>query len=676
MTKGANARVRVGPHGLDLGGRTVPLISGSVHYFRLARNVWRPALTELARLGARLVDVYVPWGVHETGEDQFDFGERDPRLDVVHFLELAHELGLHAIVRPGPHINAELTFFGIPERVVWNEACQARSPTGARVVLPTPPLSFPVPSYASRAFHEEAGVWLRRVARVLSPLRWPEGPIVLLQVDNEGALYFRDGPYDQDYHPDAIEQYRRFVRHRYKSEAALATAYGDSTVSFSSVEPPRAQDAKGPEDLARHLDWAEFQDAMLSSALYRFRTVLAEHGLDGIPTFHNLPLAEAATPLDAAKVEHAVDFVALDYYHHASEKTRREIARRTSWLAGRSTERGVPAFAAEMGAGFAPYFPPLTEADNRFTVLTALAYGLRGLNAYMAVARDRWIGGPIDARGRARPSAEFWTRLFGALSRTRFHELTRRTPVRLAVPRSFERLVRVCHAFGPVPPTAFALGGEPSTRGGLEGSADPSAGAAAETETFLRDLEALLEDARIPFEWTAADLALRRRKDVLWTIVACPGGLDPELTTSIGQRMFESIAVSVGPRPPERSGTMGPHSARLPSIERPFVPMLLPADETALAAIVHETRKALRIPSLDAEPFAIQTTLHEDASGTARVLFVINATDAAVEAVASAPGARSAADALTSEPVLVKGEHVVLPVGPRSVRMLELSPTP
>ena len=34
----------------------------------------------------------------------------------------------------------------------------------------------------------------------LSPLLYPAGPIVLLQVDNEGALYFRDGAYDQDYH--------------------------------------------------------------------------------------------------------------------------------------------------------------------------------------------------------------------------------------------------------------------------------------------------------------------------------------------------------------------------------------------------------------------------------------------------------------------------------------------
>ena len=62
-------------------------------------------------------------------------------------------------------------------------------------------------------------------------------------------------------------------------------------------------------------------------------------------------------------------------------------------------------FGAEMAGGFAPYFPPLKDADNAFSVLTALAYGLRGFNLYMAVERDRWIGAPIDPHGRPRPMA-------------------------------------------------------------------------------------------------------------------------------------------------------------------------------------------------------------------------------------------------------------------------------
>ena len=84
----------------------------------------------------------------------------------------------------------------------------------------------------------------------------------------------------------------------------------------------------------------------------------------------------------------------------------------------------------------------------------------------------------------------------------------------------------------------------------------------------------------------------------------------------------------------------------------------------------------LDIGTLPAEPKAVHTTIHHDRDGHARVLFVINASEEPVEALALAPGARSARDALTLERVLVTGEHVVLPIPGLSVRMLELSPEP
>src|SRR5882724_7375459 len=96
--------------GIVLGGEVVPLYSGSVHYWRLDRDAWRVALLETKKLGVRFIDTYIPWGVHETAPGIADFGEIDPRRDVVAFLEIVREIGLHVIVRPGPHINAELTF--------------------------------------------------------------------------------------------------------------------------------------------------------------------------------------------------------------------------------------------------------------------------------------------------------------------------------------------------------------------------------------------------------------------------------------------------------------------------------------------------------------------------------------------------------------------------------------
>src|SRR5262245_31352172 len=108
------SRVRLTRGAIMVDQRVVPLLAGSVHYWRLDPQDWRAALEALRELGLGLVDTYVPWGVHERFSGEYDFGERDPRLDFVRFFELARELGLLAIFRPGPHINAELTHFGLP----------------------------------------------------------------------------------------------------------------------------------------------------------------------------------------------------------------------------------------------------------------------------------------------------------------------------------------------------------------------------------------------------------------------------------------------------------------------------------------------------------------------------------------------------------------------------------
>jgi beta-galactosidase len=168
-----------------------------MHYFRHDPADWGPALDALRAMGMKLVDIYVPWGVHEISQGHYDFGAREARNDVRRFVKMAHERGLFVILRPGPHINAELSYFGVPERVVWDPACQARTPKGNPVILPMVPISFPVPSYASDTFHDQAAEWIGAVGRELSDLVFPQGPIVMIQIDNEGALYFRDGPYDQ-----------------------------------------------------------------------------------------------------------------------------------------------------------------------------------------------------------------------------------------------------------------------------------------------------------------------------------------------------------------------------------------------------------------------------------------------------------------------------------------------
>ena len=91
--------------------RRIWLSSGSIHYFRVPRELWRDRLLRAKRAGLNCVQTYVAWNVHEVEQGQWDFsGDRDIREFVVE----AGDLGLYVILRPGPYICAEWDFGGFP----------------------------------------------------------------------------------------------------------------------------------------------------------------------------------------------------------------------------------------------------------------------------------------------------------------------------------------------------------------------------------------------------------------------------------------------------------------------------------------------------------------------------------------------------------------------------------
>jgi beta-galactosidase len=646
-----------------------------MHYFHHPPSEWGPGLDAIVSMGLGLVDVYVPWGKHEVEKGRFDFGEKNPRLDVARFVRMAGERGLAAVLRPGPHINAELTRFGLPERVIWDRECQARTPRNHPVMLPIPPLAFPVPSYASDAFHEETARWYEAMAGALAPLCHPHGPIALVQVDNEGALYFRDGPYDQDYHPDAMKLLREFLRDKYESSRALAEAWGQPGLTFSRAMPPERFDAKTADDLARHIDWMEFHEYLLARAMQRFSTSLRALGFAGIPTMHNFPLGEVATALNAARMTDAIDLVALDYYHHATPGEHMSILRRTTALSARTEGRGVPAYGAEVGAGYPPFFAPMDEADSLYTLLAALAYGLRGYCLYMAVERDRWIGAPVDPHGRRRPLADDYEALSKALDATRFHELARRAPVRLVVPRSLQRLARASHAFGPLTPALFNILGAGFRETCLEDDLGWGAPPTIEGETFIRAFERALTTRGVPYAYAGGESLETSISGASWIVCVLSGGVKPSLLAQLQAAQRAGAVVTVGPSIPDRDGSMRrvstPHDASGLEIE----PL---EDATRADVLVARRIEQLGLPTFTIDPADAFLTVHEDAQGTAKVAFVMNPSPHELVASVAIPGAMALIDALplrTGRPSFVDPRitrvagSFEVPMDARSVRM-------
>ncbi len=643
------------------------MLSGAVHYWRLDPDHWPRALRSLRSMGFPLVETYVSWGVHERAPGEFDFGHLDPRLDVRRFLELAAQQGLHAIVRPGPCINAELTHFGLPERVVFDPACQARSPRQRPVLQPFPPRMFPVPSYASRAYHREVGRWYDAVGEALAPLLWPEGPIVLLQVDNEAAFFFRDGPYEQDYHPDALAAWAEFLEGRYGTPEALARAHGERIGAWEEAPPPnRAPEEDAPGPLCRALDWAAFREDLLGRALERLRRRMQRAGLGGVPTLHNLPLGEGGSPASLPRMAAAVDLVGLDYYHPARE--HRTIKRRTLYLAG---TLGASAYAPEMGAGAPPWFLPLEHGDSLYTACCALAYGLRGFNLYMAVDRDRWYGAPIASDGTRRPEADDWERLVRALLRLRFHRLRRRAEVALIVPREYRRLTQATHLPGLLSPSALeAFGGTP-----VDGCDERPRSLGEPVQIawwrWLASLSDALTESHVPYVYVDSETAEEHLEAFRLLCSPTFAFAAPRRMEAMHRAATRGAHLLLGPRRPHMDDRL-----------QPWTPPELPADRLTLyeeeespgRTIVAALRERLALhPSLTVAPAPLEVTLHEDEHGKPRVLFVLNPGIEEMEAVLGLPGPWQLRDVLhEGQWGATPSGSLRLPVPGRTVRMLEV----
>lgn len=106
-----NKQVNWDSNGYHINGHPAWLLSGEIHYFKLTRGDWRRRLVQLKCAGFNAVSVYMPWNYHEVEEDEWNFsGNRD----VEYFLELAAEIGLYVVARPGPYICDEWQAGGLP----------------------------------------------------------------------------------------------------------------------------------------------------------------------------------------------------------------------------------------------------------------------------------------------------------------------------------------------------------------------------------------------------------------------------------------------------------------------------------------------------------------------------------------------------------------------------------
>src|SRR5262245_41178010 len=94
------ARIKYDGQCVTIDGKDVTIFSGSFHYFRCPKELWRDRFAKIKEAGFNAVDTYVAWNWHEpqmpAGLD--DFSKVD-LAELKDWMRMAHEeFGLYTLV--------------------------------------------------------------------------------------------------------------------------------------------------------------------------------------------------------------------------------------------------------------------------------------------------------------------------------------------------------------------------------------------------------------------------------------------------------------------------------------------------------------------------------------------------------------------------------------------------
>ncbi len=155
-------------YSLMIDGKRIYVWSGEFHYSRLpSPGLWRDVLQKMKAAGFNAVSIYFDWAYHSPKPGVYDFsGVRN----VDQLLDIANEVGIYVIARPGPYINAEVDGGGFP---AWLGTMPGRDRSND-------------PTYLAAADQ-----WMSRINTILArhQLTNGTGTVILDQIENE----FYDG---------------------------------------------------------------------------------------------------------------------------------------------------------------------------------------------------------------------------------------------------------------------------------------------------------------------------------------------------------------------------------------------------------------------------------------------------------------------------------------------------
>ncbi len=150
---------------LSIDGKRVWLVSGSIHFQRIARSEWADRIRAAKHAGLNCIETPIFWSQIEARPGSYDFKDTN---DIRHFVELIAEAGLYCVLRVGPYVGEGWDLGGLPAWLLNMPELQLRKP--------------------NQPFLEAVGKYFNALAKQVKDLQASVtrgGPIVLVQNENK-----------------------------------------------------------------------------------------------------------------------------------------------------------------------------------------------------------------------------------------------------------------------------------------------------------------------------------------------------------------------------------------------------------------------------------------------------------------------------------------------------------
>lgn len=583
-------------------GTEAHLYGGALHYWRLDRDRWERILDQVVQLGFTMVSIYIPWEAHEISRGVFDFGQQNPRTDIDAFLTLCEQRDLHIVVRPGPQINSEMTWFGYPKRILEDERFRARNANGAPEVLTQVPKPIPALSYAVDEFYDEVALWYDAICPIIAKHAVNNGGgIVAAQVDNEMAFFFGINAYSGDFSEASLKWYRSFLLDKYGTPQAVAKAYGvDLIEDFNNFQPPRRFDRSDRKSIPWYTDWSEYREHYLIKSMGRLAAMMRNRGLDQIALFHNYPhplgpggAASGFTcPFNLPKLEEELDFVGFDIY--SRKHLYKHIKTVASYVVGSSRFPYIPEFIAGVWAW---YLHPGDASDEEFVTKAALMQGIKGFSRYMLAERDKWMFSPIRRDGSIRPMSNMHKTMNRILKQIDFNTFHRRSDVLLLANREYDRLEasNVLVSFpGDFLETPSGFSEYPNRMTVAEENFGFDTVVSKEKSDYFNTFNSSLHDSGVGYVLSDTDLDPKRWNRYAALVLVTEDWLDDKTQHALAEYVLKGGVLVIGPKVPGLGHDMEPCTTLADSLE------LTPGRISGMSLKTIGKGTVCLIPSLDA----------------------------------------------------------------------------